>query len=110
MNSGNTAPDAVCASGPSIFCAHCSSAQPPDDWDVLDNNAIHTMACESCRRSFSFEVLECDACCHESATSWPSLPDPLLLPQETPCSSCGHTITRPSQDAHGLEPVDDFAG
>jgi hypothetical protein len=82
-----------------LFCPYCTH-ESFDDFDVLDPDVLDKMRCESCKKEFSFALMECHRCAHEQTFSWKKEPPATALDLLT-CSSCDSTFRYPNAYQEG---------
>lgn len=86
--------------GISIICPRCGRAET-DDFEVLDLDEIHVVACEACKRRFHLLIAECEHCGDETVTTWPAVPTPTQITQAS-CTRCGSRLIEYDDDSPPL--------
>ena len=78
------------ASSPlSIECPHCKHAED-DDFEVIEQNALHSMHCVACVGDFHFAVMECRMCGAENLFTWARRPAADAV-DNMACPACGRS-------------------
>jgi transcription elongation factor Elf1 len=76
------------ASSPlSIECPHCKHAED-DDFEVVEQDALHVMRCVACEGDFHFAVMECRMCGAEDLFIWAHRPATDAV-DAMACPACG---------------------
>ncbi len=67
--------EAPALAGISITCPHCGRVDV-DDFELLDLEEMHAVACDACKRQYHLTIAECDHCGEESVLTWTTVPTP----------------------------------
>jgi transcription elongation factor Elf1 len=72
----------------SIPCPHCT-IPTSDSWDLLEEDTIHEMTCQFCKRTFAMSFFECLKCAEDNVLTGASPAD--ISDKVRVCSKCGST-------------------
>jgi hypothetical protein len=68
-------------------CPACGAIFIEDEWEVLLEKVVHSIACHACRSVVHASWFECEACVAENLIASLSAQDCL----DRTCKQCGHT-------------------
>jgi hypothetical protein len=69
-----------------IVCPNCGADHGEDGWEVLAENEVHEMMCQTCRAVFFTALFECRACVADNVIS--SLTQQVCF--DRTCGQCGY--------------------
>ncbi|MEX3983883.1 hypothetical protein AB4Y45_33400 [Paraburkholderia sp. EG287A] len=69
-----------------IQCPHCSLATT-DVWDVLDEDTVHEMTCQFCKKKFAMTFFECLSCVEDNVITAKTAQE--LSEKPRVCQKCG---------------------
>lgn len=90
-------PETACLS---FACPHCGAIEV-DDLEVLAQDELHLVRCDSCSRRFHLLLAECDGCAEECALTWITIPTPSQI-RSAICTRCGEPLTDHADDLRSL--------
>ena len=83
-----------------ITCPHCGRVET-DDYEVLNLDEVHAIACDGCKQRFHLVIAECWRCGDEAVLTWPTVPTPVQLRQAS-CARCGSRLTDHDDASHTM--------
>jgi len=92
--------EAPAIAGISITCPHCGRVDV-DDFELLDLEEMHAVACDACKRQYHLTIAECDHCGEESVLTWTTVPTPEQISLAT-CVHCGNRFSNHADDIRSV--------
>ena len=92
--------EAPAIGGISITCPHCGRVDV-DDFELLDLEEMHAVACDACKRQYHLTIAECDHCGEESVLTWTTVPTPEQISLAT-CVHCGNRFSNHADDIRSV--------
>lgn len=92
--------EAPALAGICITCPYCGRVDA-DDFEVLDLEEMHVVACDACKRQYHLTIAECDHCGEESVLTWTTVPTPGQISLAT-CVHCGNRFSNHADDIRSV--------